>query len=199
MACGGREAVTVAKTPLTGTKPKSAGGQASDRRTEAAVEALEHALTRVARAVLRLGVPPHALGEGEQIDRAGYWALVRLDEATDAVRLSDLAALLELDLSTVSRQIRHLVDSGLVIRESDPVDGRACLLSLSPRGRSVLDAVRDARCQVLQAALGEWRGEERAEIAAALTRLADDLQPAGHASPGTDSPRTPPAVGASLR
>ena len=142
----------------------------------AAVDVLEHALTRVGRAILRLRVPPHVLGEGVQIDRSGYWALVRLDESGGPVRLSDLAVLLELDLSTVSRQTRHLVEAGLVVRAADPDDGRACLLSLSDRGRAVLDAVREARRDALSAALGAWPDDERISIATALSRLADDLQ-----------------------
>ena len=150
-------------------------GTAPRALTDSAVEVLEHALTRVARAILRLGVPPDALRDGEQIDRSGYWALVRLEESPGQVRLSDLAGLLGLDLSTVSRQVRHLVDAGLVTRESDPADGRACLLGLSPRGRSVLDAVRDARRHVLARALVEWTGDDRVAIAAALSKLADDL------------------------
>ncbi len=142
---------------------------------EAAVDMLEHALTRVARAILRLGVPPHALRKGEQIDRSGYWALVRLDESSGQVRLSDLAGLLDLDLSTVSRQVRHLVDAGLVTRRPDPLDGRACLVGLSPRGRSVLEAVRDARRDVLADALVGWSEGDRVAIASALFKLANDL------------------------
>jgi DNA-binding MarR family transcriptional regulator len=147
-------------------------------------EELERALTRVARAILRLGVPQQALREGEHVDRSGYWVLVRLDESGGAVRLSDLAGLLELDLSTVSRQVRQLVDGGLVTRAADPVDGRACLLGLSERGRSVLDAVGEARRAVLRSALGQWESDERVDLVRALSRLADDLQPLAHVGPG---------------
>jgi len=169
----------VGAPPVSGTAHREhASGAPSP--TAAAAEVLEHALTRVARAILRLRVPSHVLEEGEQIDRSGYWALVRLDESPEPVRLSDLAALLELDLSTVSRQTRHLVDAGLVVRDPDPDDGRACLLSLSRRGRSVLDAVREARRNALSAALSSWPSEERAAIATALSRLADDLQASAH-------------------
>ena len=166
-------------SPVSGAahSERTSGGSSP---TAAAAEVLEHALTRVARAILRLRVPSHVLEEGEQIDRSGYWALVRLDESAEPVRLSDLAALLELDLSTVSRQTRHLVDAGLVVRDPDPDDGRACLLSLSPRGRSVLDAVREARRNALSAALGSWPNEERVAIATSLSRLADDLQASAH-------------------
>lgn len=143
-----------------------------------AIDTVERALTEVGRAILRMGVPPEALGEGEHVDRSGYWTLVRLDEAAAPMRLSDLAMALELDLSTVSRQVRQLVDTGLLDRHADPDDGRASLITLSPRGRAVLEAVRTARRDVLRRTLCEWAPGERTALAAALNRLAADMQ--GH-------------------
>jgi DNA-binding MarR family transcriptional regulator len=140
------------------------------------VEALERALTELGRTMLRMPVPPEVLAEGEHVDRSGYWALVRLDEATGPVRLSDLATSLELDLSTVSRQVRQLVDTGLVTRHADPDDGRATLLSLSRRGCQVLQAVRSARRDVLARTLSGWSAADCQQLAAAVTRLAGDVQ-----------------------
>jgi DNA-binding MarR family transcriptional regulator len=141
-----------------------------------ALDGVERALTQVGRAMLRLSVPREVLAEGEHIDRSGYWALSRLGEAAGPVRLSDLAALLELDLSTVSRQVRHLVDSGLVSRQSDPADGRAALLALSDRGRCVLEAVRRARRDMLRQTMASWGVAERNALAATVSRLAGDMQ-----------------------
>jgi DNA-binding MarR family transcriptional regulator len=155
------------------SEPHVPKGSARDERT---VEDLERALFSVARSILRMGIPSHALRAGEHIDRAGYWLLTRLDESTTPVRLSDLAALLELDLSTVSRQARQLVDGGLVTRVADAVDGRACRLSVSDRGRAVLEAVRDSRHEVLRRALHGWAPTDRATLADALARLATDIQ-----------------------
>jgi len=143
---------------------------------DAAADELERSLTSAGRAILRLGVPAEALRPGERVDRSGYWVLQRLDEVGGPVHLSTLAALLELDLSTVSRQVRPLVSAGLVTRSADPGDGRACLLALSARGRGVLASVREARRDVLRQALAGWGAAERAAIADALTRLAADLQ-----------------------
>jgi DNA-binding MarR family transcriptional regulator len=126
--------------------------------------------------MLRMPVPPEALAEGEHVDRSGYWALVRLDEAVGPVRLSDLAMSLELDLSTVSRQVRQLVDTGLVTRHADPDDGRAALLSLSARGCQVLQAVRSARRDMLARTLSGWSTADRQQLAAVVTRLAAEMQ-----------------------
>ncbi len=141
----------------------------------AVLDRLERALTHVARAMLRLGVPAEALTEGERVERAGYWAMVRLDETGEPVRLSELACSLELDLSTVSRQVRHLVEAGLVDRHADPDDGRAALVTLSERGRGVLEAVRVARREVLGRTLAAWKASERQTLTAAVQRLADDV------------------------
>jgi DNA-binding MarR family transcriptional regulator len=146
---------------------------------------LERSLTQVARAILRLEVPQSALAEGESIDRAGYWLLVRLS-AQGSVRLSDLADTVSLDLSTVSRQMRDLVASGLVVKVPDPHDGRAALLSLSERGWSVLEAVSEARRQALAEAVAGWTDGERTALAEGMLRLEAGLHQSRdqHPAPG---------------
>ncbi|HAM01587.1 MAG TPA: MarR family transcriptional regulator [Acidimicrobiaceae bacterium] len=172
--------MTTTPSPTTRIqRDKAPGGSATAKsaaaRRDAVLDRLEQSLTEVGRAMLRMGIPPEALAEGEHVDRSGYWAMVRLDEVRGGVRLSDLASSLELDLSTVSRQVRNLVEAGLVDRDADPDDGRAALLTLSARGRDVLDAVRAARRQVLGQTLCGWTATDRDALVRALGRLADDL------------------------
>jgi DNA-binding MarR family transcriptional regulator len=150
----------------TETSPGAGGSVPAD---------LERALTQVARAIIHLGIPRHALAEGESIDKAGYWLLVRVSEH-GPIRLSELAEAVELDPSTVSRQMGALVNGGLINKEPDPHDGRASFLSLSARGAAVLESVSEARREALADALTEWSEEERATLAAGLLRLASGLQ-----------------------
>ncbi len=131
---------------------------------------LERSLTQVARAILRLEVPPGDLTDGRAVDRAGYWLLVRLSSQAP-IRLSDLADTVELDLSTVSRQMRDLVAIGLVVKVPDPDDGRASLLSLSERGWAVLETVSEARRQALAEVIDGWTDEERNALTRGLVRL----------------------------
>jgi DNA-binding MarR family transcriptional regulator len=131
---------------------------------------LERSLTQVARAILRLDVPMSELTEGKSVDRAGYWLLVRLSSQAP-VRLSELAGTVELDLSTVSRQMRDLVAIGLVVKVPDPDDGRASLLSLSERGWAVLETVSEARRQALAEVIDDWSDEERTALTRGLVRL----------------------------
>ena len=81
------------------------------------------------------------------VDKASYPLLTLLEEH-DEIRPSDAAAALELDLSTVSRQVRHLEESGLVTRRPDEEDGRACRVRLTPEGRDGLSAVRRTRARL---------------------------------------------------
>lgn len=139
---------------------------------------IERALSRVARTVSALRVPQHlgpsGVGLPAGIDRAGYAVLDRVAESAP-VRLSDLAGTLGLDPSTVSRQVRHLDDGGLVERQPDPGDGRACRIAPSELGRQVLDAIRCSRQAVLGSALAHWSEADRVTLAALLRRLARDV------------------------
>ncbi len=87
------------------------------------------------------------------------------------MRLSELADTVELDLSTVSRQMRDLVAIGLVVKVPDPNDGRASLLSLSDRGWAVLETVSEARRQALAEVIADWSDEERTALTRGLVRL----------------------------
>jgi DNA-binding MarR family transcriptional regulator len=138
---------------------------------------LERSLTQVARTILRLDVPADALPGGASIGRTGYWLLVLVSEKAP-LRLSDLAGTVELDLSTISRQIRDLVASGLITRKPDPADGRAALLSLTDQGVAVLEAVSEFRRRILAEAIAEWTDDERNSLASGLLRLGAGLHPA---------------------
>jgi DNA-binding MarR family transcriptional regulator len=158
--------------PLSITDTPDAPAPAPPARVSAG---LERSLTQVARAILRLDVPEHALPDGASIGRTGYWLLVRVSDV-GPIRLSDLAGTVELDLSTISRKIRDLVASGLIARTPDPADGRAALLSLTDQGIAVLEAVSESRRQVLAQAIAEWTDEERNALASGVLRLGVGLQ-----------------------
>jgi DNA-binding MarR family transcriptional regulator len=80
-------------------------------------------------------------------------------------------ARLGLDKSTVSRQVAHLVDLGLVDRAADPVDGRAQVLTPSAEGSARLERIRESRRGRWEADLGDWRAEDVATLAGLLARL----------------------------
>jgi DNA-binding MarR family transcriptional regulator len=137
---------------------------------------LGSALQTLARALIALKTSPQAFGLDARVDRAGYLTLSRLYDAGTA-RMSELASVLCLDLSTVSRQVRALEELGLVGRTSDPDDRRAFLLEPTDAGRGLVTSVKEKFSQLVDVALADWSEPDRQTLTALLARLADDLRP----------------------
>jgi DNA-binding MarR family transcriptional regulator len=91
------------------------------------------------------------------------------------VRLSALAADLDVDLSTASRQVRTLEQSGLLRRSNDPHDGRAVVLELTDEGLETLKRTRATRHALVAERLEEWSDRDVADLARLLQRLAEDF------------------------
>ncbi len=104
------------------------------------------------------------------LDGAAYGLLALLED-TGPLRASDLVARLGLDKSTVSRQVSHLVDLGLVDRTADPVDGRAQVLTSSAEGSARLARIRDVRRARWESDLGDWPAADVARLGELLARL----------------------------
>jgi DNA-binding MarR family transcriptional regulator len=157
------------------------------------VVVVEHALTRFMRQATRPAVGKWLSDVGGvSLDRADYVALVRIDEA-EPVRLTELAEILGIDLSAVSRQVRDLVESKLVERSKDAFDQRASQLRLTNEGRALLGRVRLARQEAMRRLLAGWSESDQRDLARLVARLASDMefqvaldsQPAGR-TPGSD-------------
>jgi DNA-binding MarR family transcriptional regulator len=109
-------------------------------------------------------------------------------ESHDGARPSDVAAAVELDLSTVSRHVRHLEQLGLVTRRPDGADGRACRISLTAQGLRSLSTVRASRAAMLDEVFRGWPDTDRRQLRRLLDRLLADLA-------GLPATATPPAAG----
>lgn len=90
-------------------------------------------------------------------------------------RATDLAAETFLDLSTVSRQVRSMVERGLIERRPDPEDRRGTLLYATESGRAVYEKYRQQRDAQLAELLDPWPPEDRYQLIRLMTRLNDDL------------------------
>ncbi|SNR67497.1 DNA-binding transcriptional regulator, MarR family [Haloechinothrix alba] len=91
------------------------------------------------------------------------------------LRTSALAELLHTEISTVSRQTSALVDHGLLERQADPDDGRACLLAPTEEGMRVYEGARAARNRWLAATVRDWAPEDVEHLITLLGRLNSDL------------------------
>jgi DNA-binding MarR family transcriptional regulator len=111
------------------------------------------------------------------------------------MRLRDLAEHKGVDQSTVSRQAAQLVNTGLVRRDPDPADRRACLMALTDRGRDVCHELIESRRRSISLALQGWSEErvaqfvelfrdfnEAVETEQSLTALNISARPGGPAS-----------------
>ena len=67
-------------------------------------------------------------------------ALVEIGRA-GRISLTELSEALGLENSTVSRTVNHLVNAGVVSRETDPANRRYIIISLSDDGRQIFDGI----------------------------------------------------------
>ncbi len=95
---------------------------------------------------------------------------------TGPVRTTDLAPLMALDRSTVSRQVQELVDAGLVVRQPDLVDKRSYLVAPSPAGIAAQTSVVQAWRDVLYETTQDWPAEDRRTFAELLRRFDQSLE-----------------------
>jgi DNA-binding MarR family transcriptional regulator len=91
--------------------------------------------------------------------------------ARQGVRPGDLANQLMVAPSVTSRAVAALEADGLVRREADPVDARACLVVLTDAGRRRLAERQRYGLQRLISALPDWDDEDVAVATQVLSRL----------------------------
>jgi DNA-binding MarR family transcriptional regulator len=111
---------------------------------------------------------------GLPLDRAAV-ALLRQVADSGSLRPSELASLLSVEASHVTRQVQQLEKAGHLTRVPDPNDRRAQRIELTPAGRDAVDRVREASCRGMTVALADWSPQELRQLATLCGRLADDF------------------------
>ncbi|MFD7580111.1 MarR family winged helix-turn-helix transcriptional regulator [Kitasatospora sp. NPDC059811] len=140
----------------------------SDEESLLAVEREVALMFRRGRArVAELSRRVHPELEGMAYSMLGYI------EQTGRVRVTDVGVHFAVGKATVSRQIRALEELGLVARETDPLDRRAALVSLTEDGRRRYLAARDVRMRRVRELLGSWSPEDVDRFAVLLHRFND--------------------------
>jgi DNA-binding MarR family transcriptional regulator len=113
-------------------------------------------------------------------------------------RVTDLAVMTYLDVSTVSRQVASLVQRELVERRPDPNDGRGTLLAATDAGRQAFEVYRRRREVELDRVTHDWSADERRMLVHLLERFNDGLErdqsPTRDAAPEPGRPPTPAAA-----
>jgi len=158
------------------TKPNQTNS--GHTRPESRSTALDHLETEMAVLARRLENASRRSATHRRLDRAGY-LLARTIDSNGPTSVNQLAQLLGLDGSTVTRQVTALADRGFVDRRRDPNDGRAIVVSLTGSGRREMKSVRVARMGRLAQSVAEWSPTDVATLADLLERLNDSLVPVG--------------------
>jgi DNA-binding MarR family transcriptional regulator/GNAT superfamily N-acetyltransferase len=86
-----------------------------------------------------------------------------------------LGEILDLEKSSVSRLLRKLVDSGEIEERENPDDARSKILSLTGRGRKMLERIDSFGHGQVSGAFGHLSQEQRRTVVAGLGAYADAL------------------------
>jgi len=129
---------------------------------------------RLQRVIHRIKQQPPS-GEPASADRSAHVLLFSLFQA-GPMRLSDLAAAVYVDASTVSRQAAQLVADGLLTRQPHPEDGRASVVALSDAGRSLVRELLERRYAFFRRTVEDWSDEDLTAFTALLRRFVDDTE-----------------------
>jgi DNA-binding MarR family transcriptional regulator len=105
---------------------------------------------------------------------ASYLMLTYL-AAEGPQRSSVLSDRFGVDKGAISRQVQHLCDLGLLVREPDPDDGRATLVSASPDAVRRMEALNRDRRRWLDEQLAEWSEDDLREFVTGLARYNEAL------------------------
>lgn len=131
------------------------------------VELIEYELTTFIRRAVYMDNSEKKIGN---LERSAYLLLRQLDEFGPA-RVKELAESFKLDISTVSRQAAALEAKELIIRFSDPADGRVSLFTVTKLGKQKLKADKKMRLKRFESILKEWSDAEKEMFGGLLLRM----------------------------
>lgn len=151
----------------------------------------------MADAVERVGLAVSELwslrrARGRALGSAGCSAtgltLLYLLSRSGRIRVSALAARLEVDTSVASRQLSQLETAGMVAKSTDAADRRAHLVEITEEGRRALAAARQGLLERWKLALADWSHADLEDLARRLDQLRADLVTAGLFHGAADTP-----------
>ena len=125
-------------------------------------------------ALMSIGRLIRQRSQGETLD-IGTFYMLKMIYANGSMRVTDLAALANLDTSTVSRHVAHLHRVGLIERTPDPDDRRAQRVRLSEEGATKLATAFNGRRALLERSLDGWAPEDLEQLDRLLTRFVGDV------------------------
>lgn len=140
----------------------------SMRGREHLLAAISQELTLVSR---------HQLARATQgvLERSAYLILNRID-ATGPMTARELADALQLEISTVTRQVAAMLRENVVERIPDPSGGTARRLRITKTGATRLTADRDRYRTGLSQVVIDWPDEDCVELYRLLRKLNERIE-----------------------
>ena len=111
---------------------------------------------------------------GIALDGALFPLLVGI-ERRGPIGVVDLADRVGRDYTTVSRQVAKLESLGLVERQASAADRRVREAVVTPRGKTMTDAVDLARDRIGRSIFESWEERDVAELVRLMRKFADDI------------------------
>lgn len=136
------------------------------------VEALEYELAFLVR---RLEAVRRRFNFG--LERAHYLLLILL-ERNDRQSVGTLAEQVNLDASTVTRQVAAMKQAGLVNKLDNPDDRRGGFVTITETGRTAAANARARRLERVERAFRDWSEDDRREFARLTARYNDAVRDA---------------------
>jgi DNA-binding MarR family transcriptional regulator len=149
-----------------------------DKRRAELIAALDASISQFDREAR--GNSGRAVGRAKRITGqdwtfAALFILEGLKE-NEAIRMTELAQLVGTTPPTVTKVIKDLEARGFVDRTAHEWDGRVGLLSLTPEGRQVAEAIARTRLEALQQVLGAWNDDDLEQFSRLFGRLRADMR-----------------------
>jgi DNA-binding MarR family transcriptional regulator len=143
------------------------------------VDTLDRAFRRLRKALVKPPaglVPVPSLGRQVEFAKiAACDAIAELADGSTSVSVKDVALVLQLEHSTVSRLLSEIEDDGLLVRGEHPHDRRRTTVELTDLGRAVVaDATAMTRF-FTRALLADWPVEDVESLTTLLSRLATSV------------------------
>ncbi len=130
------------------------------------LRSLEHEVGVMIRRVRRV-IGVRAQMVHPDLQPASYLLLSSIADS-GPVRASALVELFDTDKGAISRQLGHLLDLGLLVKEPDPADARASLMSVTDEASRRMADVSEHRLKLLDEGLSDWSDAQ-------LDSFVDDL------------------------
>ncbi len=100
------------------------------------------------------------------------WRVIRVLAEHDSLDASELAAKANILAPSLTRMIRSMDERGLIYRGRDDGDGRRVVLSITPAGRALIDAVAPDTARIYAGIDAEFGAERMVALLALLDELA---------------------------